>query len=92
MRNKCEQAGISVKSIHALRRTLNSKMKCRGVSSTVAASLLGHTEEVFDYLIANTCANPCKIGISESCVWVQVPPSAVKGAKPDFGFAPFCTI
>lgn len=46
MRNKCEQAGISVKSIHALRRTLNSKMKCMGVSSTVAASLLGHTEEV----------------------------------------------
>lgn len=46
MRNKCEQAGIPIKSIHALRRTLNSKMRCMGVSSTVASSLLGHTEEV----------------------------------------------
>lgn len=46
MTNKCEQAGISIKSIHSLRRTLNSKMKCMGVSSTIAASLLGHTEEV----------------------------------------------
>lgn len=43
---KTEQAGIGRKSIHALRRTLNSKMKCMGVSSTVAASLLGHTEKV----------------------------------------------
>ena len=29
------------KSIHAIRRTLNSNMKCAGVSGTVAASLLG---------------------------------------------------
>ena len=34
------------KSIHAVRRTLNSNMKCAGVSGTVAASLLGHTEKV----------------------------------------------
>lgn len=34
------------KSIHALRRTLNSNLRCNGVSSTVAASLLGHTKEV----------------------------------------------
>lgn len=34
------------KSIHAIRRTLNSNMKCAGVSGTVAASLLGHTEKV----------------------------------------------
>lgn len=46
MRNKCVQTGISVKGIHAIRRTFNSKMRCVGVSSTVAASLLGHTEEV----------------------------------------------
>lgn len=46
MRNKCIQVGIETKSIHALRRTLNSKMRCAGVSSVVAASLLGHTEEV----------------------------------------------
>lgn len=36
----------SIKSIHAIRRTFNSKMKCNGVSTTVASSLLGHTERV----------------------------------------------
>lgn len=46
MRNKCIQIGIVPKSIHAMRRTFNSQMRCDGVSSTVAASLLGHTEEV----------------------------------------------
>lgn len=45
-RNKSLQAGIELKSIHALRRTLNSKMRCEGVSSIVASSILGHTEEV----------------------------------------------
>lgn len=34
------------KSIHALRRTLNSKMRCSGVSAPVAAALLGHSERV----------------------------------------------
>lgn len=34
------------KSIHAIRRTLNSNMRCMGVSPTVAAALLGHTENV----------------------------------------------
>lgn len=46
MRNKCIQTGIDIKGIHAIRRTVNSKMRCEGVSSTVAASLLGHTEKV----------------------------------------------
>ena len=46
MRRKCSQAGIDERGIHALRRTLNSKMRCDGVSATVAASLLGHTEKV----------------------------------------------
>lgn len=32
------------KSIHALRRTINSNMKRNGVSTTVAAAILGHTE------------------------------------------------
>ena len=36
----------SVKSIHAIRRTFNSNLKCNGVSTTVASSLLGHTERV----------------------------------------------
>lgn len=36
----------SVKSIHAIRRTVNSQLKCNGVSTTVASSLLGHTERV----------------------------------------------
>lgn len=45
-KNKCKQIGIPYKSIHAYRRTFSSKLKCNGVSSTVVASLLGHTEEV----------------------------------------------
>lgn len=36
----------NVKSIHAIRRTLNSNMKCMGVSTPVAAAILGHTEKV----------------------------------------------
>lgn len=35
-----------IKSIHAIRRTFNSQLKCSGVSSTIASSLLGHTERV----------------------------------------------
>ena len=45
-KNKCRQVGITEKGIHAYRRTVNSKMRCNGVSSTVTAALLGHTEEV----------------------------------------------
>lgn len=46
IKNKCKQVKMEYKSIHSLRRTLNSKMKCNGVPTTVAASLLGHSEEV----------------------------------------------
>lgn len=47
IRNKCIQVGITdTKCIYSIRRTFNSQMKCDGVSTTVAASLLGHTEEV----------------------------------------------
>ena len=45
-KNKCRQLGITDLGIHAYRRTFNSKMKCEGVPTVVAASLLGHTEEV----------------------------------------------
>lgn len=45
-KNKCKQVGIDEKGIHAFRRTVNSKLRCDGVSATVAASLLGHTAEV----------------------------------------------
>ena len=34
------------KSIHAIRRTLNSNLRSNGVPVTVAAALLGHTERV----------------------------------------------
>ncbi|MBO4592109.1 MAG: tyrosine-type recombinase/integrase [Eubacterium sp.] len=34
------------KSIHAIRRTFNSKLKCNGVSTTMASSLLGHSERI----------------------------------------------
>ena len=46
LKNKCRQVGITEKGIHALRRTLNSEMRHNGVSSAVAAALLGHTEAV----------------------------------------------
>ena len=46
MRNKCIQIGIEVRGVHSIRRTFNSKLRCEGISSTVAAALLGHTEEV----------------------------------------------
>ena len=46
MTRKCEQSGINKKSIHACRRTVNSMLKNAGATTSVAASLLGHTEEV----------------------------------------------
>ena len=49
MRNKTMTGEFtSTKSIHAIRRTFNSQLKCSGVSTTVASSLLGHTERVND--------------------------------------------
>lgn len=46
MRRRSRMAGIGEKSIHAIRRTFNSQMRCNGVSSTVAAAILGHSERV----------------------------------------------
>lgn len=46
LRYKCKQVGIKERGIHALRRTLNSQMRCNGVPTVIAAALLGHTEEV----------------------------------------------
>ena len=34
--------------MHALRRQLNSDMRCDGVSSTITSSLIGNTQEVND--------------------------------------------
>lgn len=47
-RNKGIQIGIEGKSIHAMRRTFNSKLRSEGVSAVVASSILGHTEKVND--------------------------------------------
>lgn len=46
IKNKCRQIGIEERGIHACRKTLNSRMRCDGVSATTAASLLGHSPEV----------------------------------------------
>lgn len=46
IKNKCRQLKIKQRGIHALRKTLNSNMRCNGVSATVAASLLGHSTAV----------------------------------------------
>lgn len=37
---------VNTKSIHAIRRTVNSNLKSNGVSTMVASALLGHTERV----------------------------------------------
>ena len=57
IRNKSIQIGIDIKSIHAIRRTFSSKLKCMGVSTIITSSILGHTEEVnnscYTYDISN---------------------------------------
>ena len=46
MKNKCRQLKLPDHGIHAWRKTVNSKMRTNGVSSVVAASLLGHSVQV----------------------------------------------
>lgn len=46
IKNKCIQLDIVPVGIHACRRTLNSKLKQCGVPTSVAAALLGHSEQV----------------------------------------------
>ena len=45
-RYKCAQAKIPVKSIHAIRRTLNSRMRVNGADSVTTAALIGNTPAV----------------------------------------------
>ena len=53
----CRKIKIPQKSISAIRRTVNSKLKCMGMSSLVASSILGHTVKVnennYSYDVAN---------------------------------------
>lgn len=65
-KNKCKQIGIPVKSIHSYRRTFSSKLKCNGISSTVVASILGHTEEVNERYYTYDVTE-----MSEKLAWVQ---------------------
>lgn len=46
IKNKCRQLHITEKGIHAFRKTLNSEMRCSGVSEVVASALLGHSPQV----------------------------------------------
>lgn len=46
IKNKCRQLGIPERGIHAFRRTLNSNMRCAGVSEMITSSLLGHSPQV----------------------------------------------
>lgn len=43
---KSDPAFTCAKSIHSVRRTINSNMRKNGVSATVAGALLGHSEKV----------------------------------------------
>ncbi len=45
-RNKCSQAGLNAKGLQVARRTFNSQLRTQGVSTVIAASILGHSEEV----------------------------------------------
>lgn len=46
LKSKCRQVKIAPRGIYALRKTLNSQLKCNGVPTTIAAALLGHTVDV----------------------------------------------
>ena len=46
IKNKCRQLNITEKGIHAFRKTLNSELRCSGVSEVVASALLGHSPQV----------------------------------------------
>lgn len=46
IKNKCRQLGIPERGIHAFRKTLNSNMRCAGVSEMITSSLLGHSPQV----------------------------------------------
>lgn len=49
MRNHTmSDAFTGIKSIHAIRRTFNSRLRCNGVSATIASSLIGNCERVND--------------------------------------------
>lgn len=49
VRTKVKQIGVEDnKGAHALRRTFNSKLRCNGVSGTVASSIIGNSERVND--------------------------------------------
>lgn len=44
--NRKTKEFVNEKSIHTIRRILNSNLRCIGVPVTIAAAILGHTEEV----------------------------------------------
>ncbi|MDD7219570.1 MAG: tyrosine-type recombinase/integrase, partial [Clostridia bacterium] len=44
--NTMTEEFVNTKSIHAIRRTLNSNLRCEGVPTPIAASILGHVEKV----------------------------------------------
>ena len=46
IKNKCRQLNITERGIHAFRKTLNSELRCSGVSEVVASALLGHSPQV----------------------------------------------
>lgn len=48
LRVRCEKAGITEKGTHTLRRTFNSDLRTSGVSSIMAASLIGNSTFVND--------------------------------------------
>ena len=54
---RCQQAGLKAQGLQVARRTFNSQLKTSGVSTIVASSILGHSQEVnekfYTYDISN---------------------------------------
>lgn len=46
IKNKCGQLGIPKRGIHAFRKTLNSRLRCEGVSEVIMSAILGHSVQV----------------------------------------------
>lgn len=43
---KCTQAGVPARGLQVARRTFNSQLRTQGVSTVVASSILGHSEQI----------------------------------------------
>jgi len=66
-RNKCIQAGVEARGLQVARRTFNSQLKTSGVSTVIASSILGHSQEVNEKFYTYDTSNmDYKLGVVEN--------------------------